>query len=599
MADFAELGLSQTELESLGKDASEVRLHGRASTQEEDGREEMAAAAAVAEGGEGKEGKEGKKGTCTQTELTLDETHVGRRVSIYWPNDRKSYWGVVAAFNEESGTHTVRYDDGDTKKYDMSKRQFALKPVRRPPITLLLPGGYAFKDGKLDLHAVLAHGDRVPRLILDLLLPATLDTDSLPLVESVRVASKGGWMFIERNLRTSPVHWLLGEALLFSETMLGELYKKWIKSSPTGAPATGAEKMALCRGLQQKAAMINLVNELQVSDGRAPLPPRGRAPLPGLPIVNVDAPLTEWKGVMLGAEGQVVAIDFTKRCTGGDIAQLQLPAGTKELNLSGCVKITGDIAKLTLPVGIQTVNFGSCSGLTGDIAQLNLPVGMKSVSFSNCAGRWDKAAGEMKRGVTGDVGKLVLPEGMQTVNFYNCGRLHGDITQLNLPVGMRSVNFQCCGWSREAGPGITGDIGKLVLPEGMQTVNFGVCKRLTGDIGKLVLPEGMQTVNFGDCSGLTGDVTQLRLPGSMQSLDVSCSHGVNKNNRWDPMKITGDLAQLQLPVGMQTVNFRFCQGLIPDLAYHPIGAQREIRRWGLTGNLPPSERAKVKRYSGP
>jgi len=55
--------------------------------------------------------------------VTLDETHVGKRVSIYWPKDRKSYGGVLAKFDTESGKHTVRYDDGDTKQYDMSKRR--------------------------------------------------------------------------------------------------------------------------------------------------------------------------------------------------------------------------------------------------------------------------------------------------------------------------------------------------------------------------------------------------------------------------------------------------------------------------------------------
>ena len=57
--------------------------------------------------------------------------------------------------------------------------------------------------------------------------------------------------------------------------------------------------LALCRGLQKKAAMINLVNELQVED------------------VDVDAPLKEWEGVTVGADGQVVKIDFSRRCMGG------------------------------------------------------------------------------------------------------------------------------------------------------------------------------------------------------------------------------------------------------------------------------------------
>ena len=160
------------------------------------------------------------------------------------------------------------------------------RPVRRPPLVLQLPEGNALEGGKLDLRAVLAHGDRVPRLILDLLLPDTLESSS------VRVASKGGWMFIERNLRTALV-----DGLLSPETTCGKLYKKWLQS--TGAPATGAEMLALCRGLQKKAVMVNLVNELQVKD------------------MNVDAPLKEWEGITVGADGQVVKIDFSWRCKGG------------------------------------------------------------------------------------------------------------------------------------------------------------------------------------------------------------------------------------------------------------------------------------------
>jgi len=236
------------------------------------------------------------------------------------------------------------------------------RPVRRPPLVLQLPK--ALERGKLDLHAVLAHGDRVPRVILDLLLPATL--------ESVRVASKGGWMFIERNLRTSLV-----DGLLSPETTCGKLYEKWLPSSPTGAPTTGAEMLALCRGLQEKAVMVNLVNELQVTcevrekvagavydesnigdrvqvywdqnytykwctgDVTA-FTPEGEGvdeEVAGKHTVTyddgdvkhyclakqkfrhslsfMDMPLKEWKGVTMGADGQVVEIVFSYRCNGG------------------------------------------------------------------------------------------------------------------------------------------------------------------------------------------------------------------------------------------------------------------------------------------
>jgi hypothetical protein len=31
----------------------------------------------------------------------------------------------------------------------------------------------------------------------------------------------------------------------------------------------------------------------------------------------MDIPLKEWKGVTMGADGQVVKIDFSRRCKGG------------------------------------------------------------------------------------------------------------------------------------------------------------------------------------------------------------------------------------------------------------------------------------------
>ena len=33
--------------------------------------------------------------------------------------------------------------------------------------------------------------------------------------------------------------------------------------------------------------------------------------------VDVDAPLKEWEGVTVEADGQVVKIDFSRRCMGG------------------------------------------------------------------------------------------------------------------------------------------------------------------------------------------------------------------------------------------------------------------------------------------
>ena len=187
------------------------------------------------------------------------------------------------------------------------------RPVRRAPLALQLPEGYMIKGGKFlpmgtltelpNAVRPLVAGDGIPRRILAFLPPLDVGVDSL------RVVSRGGWMLIERNLRTA----------LVRQRRLPPLPPRWASIAkttwmrcwedvplvdvpallPTGASATGAEMLALCRGLQQKAVMIDLVNELQVTG------------------VDVDVPLTEWKGVTMGADGQVVKIDFSRRCKGG------------------------------------------------------------------------------------------------------------------------------------------------------------------------------------------------------------------------------------------------------------------------------------------
>jgi hypothetical protein len=493
-----------------------------------------------------------------------------------------------------------------------------------PPLLLQLPK--ALEGGKLDLHAVLAHGDRVPRLILDLLLPAAC----LATLESVRVASKGGWMFIERNLRTALV-----DGLLSPETMCGKLYKKWLKSSPTAAPATGAEMLALCRGLQKKAVMINLVNELKVTG------------------VDVDVPLKEWKGVTMGADGQVVKIDFSQRCKGGAVDKIVLPEGMQEVILWGCgFGLTGAVDKLLLPEGMQSVDFRYCQGLKGAVDKLVLPDGMQSVVISWCDG------------LTGDIGQMKLPVGMKTVNFEKCRGLtappgcprgssydsyynEDDLNRLRSWISLTATQGGAAGEDVNDGPGggggegatemealrafaesvgykgdimdgvvtecaggaieeirwkekyldgtlpkgdlnmpklrvldlydntrLEGDVTQLRLPDGMQSLILSgspigdPMHFITGDIGQMNLPVGMKTVDFEHCAGITGAVDKLVLPEGMQTVILCLCKGV-----------TGDIGQMNLPVGMKTVNFCYCEG--------------------ITGELPASERAKVKNYASP
>ena len=231
--------------------------------------------------------------------------------------------------------------------YWFTEKKGKADKVCKTPLALQLPEGYMIKGGKLlpigtltelpDAVRPLVAGGGIPRRILAFLPPLDIGVDSL------RVVSRGGWMFVERNLQIALV-----DGLLSPETTCGRLYQKWLlESSPTGAPATGAEKMALCRGLQKKAVMINLLNELQVED------------------VNVDAPLKEWRGVTVGADGQVVEIDFSNRCKGGNIGQLNLPVGMQSVNFEGCEGLKGAVDKLVLPQGMQSVDFTLCRGLTG------------------------------------------------------------------------------------------------------------------------------------------------------------------------------------------------------------------------------------------
>ena len=394
------------------------------------------------------------------------------------------------------------------------------RPDRKTPLSLQLPDENALEGGKLlpigtltelpdAVRPVLAGGG-ITRCILAF-LPTSFG------VESLRVVCRGGWMLIERSLQTILVDGLLGRQACLGDHTKGasrEDVQTWLRGSPLGAPATAAEALALCRGKQQKAAMVMMVEELEVANGMDLAPEVAWH-------VRIASSLHQgfpwWEGVTMESDAQVVKIDFSGRCGGGDIAKLRLPVGLKELNLNSCfrvtgdltqlilpirmqslglsqTKVTGDLAKLNLPACMQNLDLGWCGKLTGDVNALVLPEGMQNLNFQRCMG------------LTGDVAKLVLCEGMQSVNFYYCTGLTGDVTKLVLPDGIQNVNFQYC-------TGLTGDVSKLVIREGMQSVNFDCCRNLTGDLGQLVLPEGMQSVNFQYCDGVTG-----KLPPSERAM---------------------------------------------------------------------------------
>lgn len=50
--------------------------------------------------------------------------NVGDRVQIWWPHDQAFYPGCVAAFNQQDGTHFIKYDDGETEYLDMKNERW-------------------------------------------------------------------------------------------------------------------------------------------------------------------------------------------------------------------------------------------------------------------------------------------------------------------------------------------------------------------------------------------------------------------------------------------------------------------------------------------
>ena len=154
--------------------------------------------------------------------------------------------------------------DGDTDSDTDSGRRH--RPVRRAPLALQLPEGYALEGGKLlpigtltallDAVRPLVAGDGVPRRILAFLPPSFG-------FESLRAVCRGGWTLIERSLQT--ILTLYSRSISFPTNIDGLLmssetdYEKWLELS------TAAEALVLCRRLQQKVVMRNLVNELRAT----------------------------------------------------------------------------------------------------------------------------------------------------------------------------------------------------------------------------------------------------------------------------------------------------------------------------------------------
>jgi hypothetical protein len=275
-----------------------------------------------------------------------------------------------------------------------------------------------------------------------------------------------------------------------------------------------------------------------------------------------------------GAESSEIRIRCERSQVIGDLTQLQLPVGLKDLDLSDCGKLTGAVDQIVLPQGMQSVNFQSCKGLTGTLVTLP-PSSMKMFDVTGTGVKIDVVAIEWPANATALVhdGRALVcrttdpdesKEGAETSEIRikgERGQVIGDLTQWHLPVSMKDLNLLAC-------RALTGDIAQLNLPVGMQSVDFRSCHGITGDLTQWHLPVGMKDLNLGGCSALTGDITQLKLPVGMQYVGFFECTG-----------LTGNLRQLHIPVGMKKLNLDGCHR--------------------LTGYVPPSKRAEIATYIEP
>ena len=50
-----------------------------------------------------------------------DANGIGKRLKVQWSKG-KWYAGVITEYNERTGKHTVLYDDGEVKEYNLAKK---------------------------------------------------------------------------------------------------------------------------------------------------------------------------------------------------------------------------------------------------------------------------------------------------------------------------------------------------------------------------------------------------------------------------------------------------------------------------------------------
>lgn len=61
------------------------------------------------------------------TVIHRDESLIGQQLSVWWPNERKSYLGTVIGFNSTKSMHHIQYEDGKNAWHDLRDLPFKIK----------------------------------------------------------------------------------------------------------------------------------------------------------------------------------------------------------------------------------------------------------------------------------------------------------------------------------------------------------------------------------------------------------------------------------------------------------------------------------------
>jgi hypothetical protein len=522
-------------------------------------------------------------------------SNAGGHTAVGLPSDT----GGAGGESKESGAHQGPGEGVNNPDGSLNIFRSASLPVD-VALRIIGLGALTAKVGG-SIHSVFG-GNGVPEKRVFAFLVPTQANYADPLragVEGLRAACHGAWVLVERQLESVFLPALLcalgeggggggggggkggssggsgkgGKGGKDGGTQVHHMYGE------KGVPATVAAALAVYRnasclvGVLAFAASVGkrgdvmegvvrgergLVVEInwggETSRGTGGTLPVGDLNMPGLRVLDLSSNRYRCKNLT------------------GDLAQLQLPVGLKDLNLRGCSALTGDLAQLQLPVGVQNLNLRGCNALMGAVDKLLLPDGMQSVNFKDC------------EGLTGDLAQLQLPVGLKNLNLHGT-KVAGDLAQLQLPVGLKDLNLH--------GTKVAGDLAQLQLPVGLKDLNLHGTK-VAGDLAQLQLPVGLQNLNLHGTK-VAGDLAQLQLPVGMQNLKLG---GCNA--------LTGAVDKIVLPEGMQTVDFSGCSGLtgtvdkvvLPE-GMHMVDFCKAPNCTALTGTLPASERAKVKYYRDP